>query len=80
MNTKLTLRLNEDLIGRAKRYSERSGKSASQLVADYFSLLEPEEVSVEPPITPRVQALIGALKGGDGDESAYRSYLESKYK
>ncbi|MBE0418315.1 MAG: hypothetical protein IBX63_11175 [Coriobacteriia bacterium] len=39
MGTKLTLRLDEDLIRRAKRHSARSGKSVSRLVADYFALI-----------------------------------------
>ena len=36
MNTKLTLRLDENLIKSAKNYASSSGKSVSQLVADYF--------------------------------------------
>jgi len=40
MNTKLTLRLDEDLIERAQRYSDATGKSLSKLVADYFALIE----------------------------------------
>ena len=43
MNTKLTLRLDDQLILKAKRYSDRSGKSVSQLVADYFSLIDADE-------------------------------------
>ena len=43
MNTKLTLRLDDRLIDRAKRYSNRSGKSVSQLVSDYFALIEADE-------------------------------------
>jgi predicted HicB family RNase H-like nuclease len=39
METKLTLRLDEKLIGRAKSYARKSRKSVSQLVADYFSVL-----------------------------------------
>ncbi|HZC00332.1 MAG TPA: DUF6364 family protein, partial [Gammaproteobacteria bacterium] len=38
MQTKLTLRLDKKLIEAVKRYAEISGKSLSQLVADYFSL------------------------------------------
>ncbi|MGH8605739.1 MAG: DUF6364 family protein [Gammaproteobacteria bacterium] len=34
--TKLTLRLDKELIEAAKRYAEISGNSLSQLVADYF--------------------------------------------
>lgn len=40
MNTKLTLRLEEDLIGIAKRYAADQGRSVSDLVASYFKRLE----------------------------------------
>lgn len=40
MNTKLTLRLEENLIKAAKRHAGTLGKSVSQMVADYFYLLE----------------------------------------
>ena len=43
MKTKLTLRLDDQLIRKAKDYSDRSGKSVSRLVADYFSLIESDE-------------------------------------
>ena len=36
MNTKLTLRLDDELIREAKEYSQETGKSVSRLVEDYF--------------------------------------------
>ena len=39
MQTKLTLRLDDELIEEAKSYAARAGKSVSQIVADYFRLL-----------------------------------------
>jgi predicted HicB family RNase H-like nuclease len=39
VNTKLTLRLDEDLIAAAKRHAATKGKSVSQLVEDHFALL-----------------------------------------
>ena len=41
MQTKLTLRLEEQLIERAKAHAKKRGKSVSQMVADYFALLGP---------------------------------------
>ena len=38
MQTKLTLRLDEELIGVAKAFARSSGKSVSRIVADYFAL------------------------------------------
>lgn len=80
MNTKLTLRLDDGLIDKAKRYSRRSGKSVSQLVADYFALIDTEESTPGIELTPRVRAMIGALKGATVTEEDYRRYLEEKYR
>ncbi|MDO8880658.1 MAG: DUF6364 family protein [Coriobacteriia bacterium] len=79
MATKLTLRLDEDLIRRAKRHSARSGKSVSRLVADYFALIDAdaEPAATEP--TPRVRSLLGALGGSKSDERDFRRHLERKH-
>ena len=75
MHTKLTLRLDEDLIRRAKVFASSNGKSVSQVVADYFALLGREAGDV--PITPAVRSLRGVLWGADVDD--YHGYLEDKY-
>lgn len=80
MNTKLTLRLDESLIARAKRYSRRSGKSVSQIVADYFALIEADKPIEGTELTPRVRAMKGSLKGASATEQDYRRYLEDKYR
>ena len=43
MQTKLTLRMDDELIARAKAHAKKRGKSVSQLVADYFYVLEKVE-------------------------------------
>ncbi|MHB8868102.1 MAG: DUF6364 family protein [Thermoleophilia bacterium] len=80
MNTKLTLRLDDRLISKAKRYSDRSGKSVSQLVADFFSAIDAEEDIPGTEISPRVRSLRGAFKGSPATEEDYRRYLEEKYR
>jgi len=80
MNTKLTLRLDDQLIRKAKDYSHRSGKSVSRLVADYFALIESDEEIPGTEITPRVRSLIGSLKGTGVTEEDYHRYLEEKYR
>lgn len=78
MNTKLTLRMDDELIVKAKVYAERSGRSVSSLVADYFAIL----TSDQPPvfeITPRVHALLGVLKDAGVDEEDYKRHLLRKY-
>ena len=77
MNTKLTLRLDVELIARAKRHSAETGRSVSQLVADFFSLIEAQYPGVE--VTPRVRALRGVLAGSGLDEDDYRRHLEIKH-
>lgn len=80
MQTKLTLRLDEELIRRAKKYSEKRGKSVSQIVADYFALLllqTPEETDALPPLTA---SLKGILSGTQVDEKDYRKFLKGKHK
>jgi len=78
MNAKLTLRLDEELIGRAKRHSARSGKSVSRLVADYFALIDVDQPATE--ATPRVRSLRGVLAGSGLDEIDHRRHLESKHR
>ena len=79
MQTKLTLRLEEELIRKAKRFSKKSGKSVSTIVADYFDKLDappPEETEA---VTPKVAALRGILKKTDVGEKDYYSHLEERY-
>ena len=79
MNTKLTLRIDEQLIKSAKRYSAQTGKSVSRIVSDLFEIIQNENVHREHPIPPAVKSLKGALKGKAVDESDYKKYLEEKY-
>jgi len=79
MNTKLTLRLDEKLIRAAKKYAENSGKSVSQMVEDYFYLLDKKKIKNPRPLSPIVKSLKGSLKDADIDAADYRTYLEEKY-
>lgn len=79
MNTKLTLRLEEDLIKSAKNHASIIGKSVSQMVADYFYLLDKKSSREPVQVTPIVKNLKGSLKNSDIDETDYRSYLKEKF-
>jgi hypothetical protein len=79
MNTKLTLRLDDALIAKAKRYAASAGKSVSQLVAEYFSLLDADSPQVAE-LSPRVRGLLGALRGAGATEADYRRHLEEKHR
>lgn len=85
MQTKLTLRLDEALIQRAKLYAEERDSSLSRLVADYFTLLTVEKTETEnpaiaeelPPITASLWGLLGDTPVRDTD---YYLHLEEKYR
>jgi hypothetical protein len=80
MQTKLTLRLEDQLIDQAKSYAVTVGKSLSQVVADYFKYLgkeKAEQISKSAPIT---NSLRGVLRNSKIDENDYKKYLEEKYR
>ena len=86
MQTKLTLRMDSELVQSAKRYAKQRGKSLSQMTAEYFSLLSVQEdegvgvgneaVEELPPIT---RFLRGLLSESDVSIEDYRKFLEDKY-
>lgn len=81
MHTKLTLRLEEELIDQAKSYAARSGKSVSQVVADYFRLLPEGRGQVgKLSGTPLTRSLRGVLRGVSADVDDYRQHLEAKHR
>ena len=79
MKTKLVLRLDDELINRAQSYAKKSGKSVSQIVADYFSLLDAKPELDTSEFTPLVRLLKGSLTGAKVDEKEYHKYLDEKY-
>jgi len=78
VHTKLTLRLDRDLIEGAKRHSARSGKSVSKLVSDYFTLIATLQPSAA--VTRRARSLQGVLAGSGLDERDYRDHLDDKHR
>lgn len=82
MQSKLTLRLDDELIREAKVLARQRGTSLSQLVAAYFRALTqrsagaPEEEAL-PPLT---RSLVGALRDADLDEEDYRAHLDQKHR
>ena len=81
MPGKLTLRLDQKLINRAKKHAKEQGTSVSKMVANYFEALESDQKSsfkdALPPIT---KSLVGVLNGASVSKKDYRSYLEEKHK
>jgi len=79
MLTKLTLRMDDNLIESAKEYSALTGKSVSRIVADLFEIIKNEKIKKEEKLTPTIRSLKGILKGTQLDEKDYKKYLEEKY-
>ena len=79
VNSQLTLRLDSQLIRRAKAYAKRSGKLVSSVVADYFAALEVGE-GEEQKLGPKVRSLLGVIRERPVDEGAYRRHLEKKHR
>jgi hypothetical protein len=80
MQTKLTLRLEDQLIEQAKAYAAQAGKSVSQIVADYFKLLTSGQSRLVSPAPPLTKSLRGFLKESKLDEQDYKKYLEEKHR
>lgn len=77
MKKRLTLTIDEELIKRAKHFSQKRGKTLSQTVEDYFAVIgEPVEVDEEN-LSPEVRSLMGILEGYD--KKGYDGALEKRY-
>ncbi len=83
METKLTLRLNDHVIKRAKNYARSHKISLSKMIENYLDSVttqKKEEDKIN--ITPLVESLSGVIDlPADYDyKKEYRDYLEEKYK
>ena len=73
MNTKLTLKLDKNIIEKAKEYASLRNLSLSKLVEVYFQKLIAKE-EFKQKLSPTVRKLSGILKGKDLN---YKSELEN---
>ena len=81
MDTKLTLKLNEDIIAKAKEYAKEKKTSLSDLIENYLQKLTNDKKSKKT-ITPLVKSLSGIinLPKDYNDKKDYTDYLTNKYK
>ena len=81
MNTKLTLKLNSEIIEEAKIYAEESNISLSKLVENYLSALTSNRPKNRR-INPIVESLTGIISLDDSEDyhESYTKYLIEKYK
>ncbi len=79
MNTKITLRMDEVLIKKAKSEAGRRGKSVSQMVGEFFDHLGDANRDADFDLPPVTASLLGVLKGHSIDASAHKKHLREKY-
>lgn len=83
METKLTLRLNDNVIERAKIYAKSQKISLSKMIESYLdSLTRERDRDSKITITPLVESLSGVISlPSDFDyKKEYADYLTEKYK
>lgn len=78
MNTKLTLRMDEALVKRAKAEALRRGKSVSQMTAEFIQSLD-RRGSPKRSLSPITNSLLGVLKGRRVSELEYKRHLREKH-
>ncbi len=84
MHTKLTIRLDSEVIERAKKYASDQKISLSKLVETYLDTISNSnsEESNDIQLTPLVKSLMGAagpLPENYDYKKEYRDYLDKKY-
>lgn len=82
MDTKLTLKLEDRVINKAKIYARSHKQSLSKLVENFFRSLTEKERENEEKIPPTVKSLAGIIKSKKkvDAEKEYTDYLIEKYK
>ncbi len=82
MDTKLTLKLNQEIIENAKVYARNKKISLSRLIETYLQALTSEESKSEFEISPFVKSIsTGKSLPSDLDyKSEYTDFLMEKYK
>jgi len=83
MDTKLTLKLNDSVIERAKIYAKSQSVSLSKMIESYLdSLTREKDTDSKISITPLVESLSGVINlPTDHDyKKEYADFLTEKYK
>ena len=79
MDTKLTLKLNGDIIEQAKSYAKKKNTSLSKLIESYLGLLiDPDEKQEVTPLVKSLSGVIDLPKNYD-NRTNYRKHLLNKY-
>ncbi|MFZ5997703.1 MAG: DUF6364 family protein [Nitrospirota bacterium] len=81
MSTKLTLRLDSELIKNAKKIARSKGVSLSTMVADYFKSVAAyqKKTEVESPVLSEVSGILSPKSDNKKLRNRYKKHLEDKY-
>lgn len=82
MDTKLTLKLDQEIIEKAKQYASEKKISLSRIIENFLNSLTSEKTKDDLQISPFVKSLSSGIKiPADYDYKKDRAdYLEQKYK
>jgi hypothetical protein len=82
MDTKLTLKLNQEIIEKAKKYASKQKTSLSRLIESYLQSLTTDKKQDDFEISPFVKSIsTGKSISTDLDyKKEYSDYIEEKYK
>jgi hypothetical protein len=81
MDTKLTLKLDQSVIEKAKDYAKKQRTSLSRLIENYLLNITREK-ETDSEITPLIRSLSGIIELPDDydHKQGYKDYLANKYK
>ena len=82
MSTKLTLRLDDGVIRKAKKKASARGISLSRMVEDYFKAVAEQDVQEvrESPVLYEVSGVLSGKKDAAELRAGYRKHLTEKYR
>ena len=82
MTTKLTLRLDDTVIRKAKKTASRKGVSLSRMVEDYFKAVTNQETQEvrESPVLYEVAGVLAGKQDATQLRAGYRKHLAEKYR
>jgi len=79
MNAKLTLKLNNNIIEKAKSYAKDNNISLSKLIENYLQAVTISK-KTKPEISPLVESLTGVIDLKENDyKKDYSNFLSNKY-
>jgi hypothetical protein len=79
MSTKLTLTVEKSIIERAKVYAKNTGRSLSELIENYLTILTQEKDEAQ--LSPKLKKIVGSVKlpSNFDDDKELRTYFEEKH-